>query len=905
MDEQTNYFALQEDLVKASSHFEQKLRESLLIRRIGEALTQTRDIRKLVEDVLDAIVGETEAESCSLMLLDQDNSELYLMASKRLNEDRLRYFQMPSSSPRKFRTGVGVAGWVAKACKQAVIPDVSKDARYIHDDLCNPDSGSMVCVPMAVQGKAAGVVNVSHQRPNAFSTADAQLLDVIADHVAIALNNVRAFDELKQFNTTLEEEVARKTERLTLANEELQKEIEERHRIEALLRDRETELKALNLGLEERVRERTFEIDVLHRLTQQIGYALNYDDLFRTMLAHLDRAVPYDVAASLIKGEESPEVLIHATHRISQAARQEVLNHLVEEFERISEVEVKREWIRLRFVNEKAAAREISSLKSFFLVPLMAEGEITGLLYVGAEGESQFTPKQMNLISSVVNQASGSIHKVRLLLASEQRRLEQLVEHLPFGVGLLDTQNRLVLVNSAAKEYLWALGEVGPGEVVQNLSGEPISVLMDPRPDGLPHELIISGKTKRVFEADGRTLSSGDGNEARILLIREVTSEREIQEQQRQKDRLAAVGQLAAGIAHDFNNLLTIIMGYADLWLRRPALPAEARKDMETISSQGSRGAQLIEQILDFSRKSLSESQVFDLVPFLKETLRMLERTLSETVRIDFEFERGDHYINANPGQMQEILLNLAVNARDAMPDGGELQIHLSSVVVEPGKKPPAPDLQPGTWVLLEVVDTGEGMSDETRLHAFEPFFTTKAPGEGTGLGLAQSHGIVKQHGGEIILESQVGEGTRVRIYLPKAESEEQQDILQTADVIRGNGETILLVEDEKEVLEITTAMLEAIGYEVIPACNGMEALEFYAEREGKVHLVLTDTVMPQLDGLELLKALKKLSEDVRVVMMTGYPLGEEEAFRSGALSYIKKPLKLASLSHAVHKAIV
>jgi two-component system cell cycle sensor histidine kinase/response regulator CckA len=905
MDEQANYFALQADLVKASSHFEQKLRESLLIRRIGEALSQTRDVRKLGEDVVDAILGETEAESCSLMLLDEDNNELYLMASKRLGDDKLRYFQVPSSSPRKFSVGVGVAGWVAKACKQAVVPDVSKDARYIHNDLCDPDSGSMVCVPMAVHDKAAGVLSVSHKSPNAFSSEDAQLLDVIADHVAIALNNVRAFDELKQFNRTLEEEVARKTERLTLANEELQKEIEERQRIEALLRDREAELEALNLGLEERVRERTFEIDVLHQLTQQIGYALNYDDLFRSMLAHLDRAVPYDVAASLIKGEESHEVLIHAANRISVVAQQEVLSHLVEEFERISEVDVNRELIRLRFVNEEAGPREISGLKSFFLVPLMTEGEITGLLYVGAEGEGQFTPKQMSLISSVVNQASGSIYKVRLLLASEQRRLEQLVEHLPFGVGLLDAQNRLVLVNSAAKEFLWALGEVGPGEMVQNLAGKPISVLMDPGSDGLPHELSTSGKKKRIFEADGRALNSSDGNEARILLIREVTSEREIQEQQRQKDRLAAVGQLAAGISHDFNNLLTIIMGYADLWLRRPSLPEEARKDMETISSQGNRGAQLIEQILDFSRKSLSESQVFDLVPFLRETLRMLERTLSETVRIDFEFERGDHYINANPGQMQEILLNLAVNARDAMPNGGDLRIRLCHVVVEAGQKPPAPDLQPGTWVLLEVADTGEGMSDETRQHAFEPFFTTKAPGEGTGLGLAQSHGIVKQQGGEIFLESLVGEGTSVRIFLPKAESLEPSNILQTAEVIRGNGETILLVEDEQEVLEITTAMLEAIGYVVIPACNGMEALEFYAERDGNINLVLTDTVMPQLDGLGLLKALKKLSEDVRVVMMTGYPLGEEEAFRFGALSYIKKPLKLASLSQAVHNAMV
>ena len=485
-------------------------------------------------------------------------------------------------------------------------------------------------------------------------------------------------------------------------------------------------------------------------------------------------------------------------------------------------------------------------------------------------------------------------------------QLQGVMEHLPNGVCLLDNERNLVLMNPVAQEYLEALMDGAVGEVISRIGEHEIEEVLKPREDGLAHEVIVEGPPQRIFEVDGRPVTMGAAGGGWVLLVREVTREREIQERAQRQDRLASVGQLAAGIAHDFNNMLTVMMGFAQMLEMRPDIPDAVKGDLKEIFVQGQRAAQLIRQILDFSRKTVVERQSMDLIPFLKESVKLLERTLPETIQIATELGSEAHVVNANLTQMQQVMTNLAVNARDAMPEGGELRIELSHLRLVPGERQPSPGMVPGYWTVWTVADTGTGMLPEVLEHAFEPFFTTKRPGEGTGLGLAQIYGIVKQHGGHIDIESEVGKGTAFTIYLPQV-TEAAASVEEEMEEIReGSGETILIVEDEESVREMLTAMLERLNYHVMTATNGREALEVYNAHGKEIALILTDLVMPEMGGIELLNALKEKDAQVRMVVMTGYPLGEEGEFQlpRDIHGSLEKPLNLEHVARVVGKAM-
>jgi PAS domain S-box-containing protein len=378
------------------------------------------------------------------------------------------------------------------------------------------------------------------------------------------------------------------------------------------------------------------------------------------------------------------------------------------------------------------------------------------------------------------------------------------------------------------------------------------------------------------------------------------------QQQIVQQERLAAVGQLAAGVAHDFNNLLTGIIGFAELVQMDPAVPARVHPELGRIVKQGRQAGHLVQQILDFSRKSMRQPQPLMLAPFLKEGVKFLERTIPETIRIQLEIKAAEPMIQADPTQLQQVLTNLAVNARDAMPGGGELKLRLSSLTLGPGDESPELDIPPGEWVLLSVSDTGTGIPEEVLPHIFEPFFTTRAP-KGSGLGLAQVYGIVKQHGGNIEVESQVGEGTTFTICLPALEKTEEAPQEQAREgVPRGQGQTVLLVEDEPMVLEVGQAMLERLGYRVLTAVDGQQALQVYGEHRDEIALVLADVVMPEMGGVALLHVLKAQNPDVRMVLTTGYPLGEEaqKVLDQGIVNWLEKPMSVTRVAQVVSRAL-
>ncbi|MBI1293976.1 PAS domain-containing protein [bacterium] len=363
------------------------------------------------------------------------------------------------------------------------------------------------------------------------------------------------------------------------------------------------------------------------------------------------------------------------------------------------------------------------------------------------------------------------------------------------------------------------------------------------------------------------------------------------------QERLAAVGQLAAGIAHDFNNILAVIALQIPLLQRSASLEERDQGRLNVIQAQVSHAARLIQQILDFSRQAVLERRPLDLAPILTEQVDLLKRTLPENVLVSLNYDPGEYGALVDLTRMQQMVMNLAVNARDAMPKGGSLRIVLSSHT-----KAPRPHLSPGSWLCLTVADSGSGILPEHLPHIFEPFFTTKSPGQGSGLGLPQVHGIVKQHGGEIEVHSREGQGTTFTIFLPAAPLKGVASLgRQHKFWVRG-GYTVLIVEDNLDLLHALRDMIELLGYTPVTAANGIEAMKILEESEVAVDLVLSDLVMPGMGGEELLTILRARNITTPVLILSGHPLDAElpNLTEQGLAGWLLKPVDADLLSRTL-----
>jgi len=398
------------------------------------------------------------------------------------------------------------------------------------------------------------------------------------------------------------------------------------------------------------------------------------------------------------------------------------------------------------------------------------------------------------------------------------------------------------------------------------------------------------------------------------MVIKDATQERALRAQFEQQERLAAIGQLAAGIAHDFNNILAVIVLYAQMTAQSERSLDQDRERMEIISQQAWNATRLIQQILDFGRRAVLDRQPLDLLPLLKEQVKLLERTLPEYIEIELTYGSEEYTVNADPTRMQQMITNLAVNARDAMPkgqspelvEGGVLRIELERVTVGPDASP-LPALEAGEWIRLSVADTGMGIPSEVLPHIFEPFFTTKTPGEGSGLGLAQVYGIVKQHQGHIGIETQSGLGTTFTIYLRAlAVPAPVRPMSDPTCIPQGRGEVLLVVEDDAALRAALVDTLASFNYTMLEAANGQEALAVLEERGDEVALVLSDVVMPTLGGIALLHVLRQQGWDTPMIFLTGHPMEKElEALRAqGVRAWVLKPPSMEQLAEVVAGAL-
>ncbi len=548
-------------------------------------------------------------------------------------------------------------------------------------------------------------------------------------------------------------------------------------------------------------------------------------------------------------------------------------------------------------------------IRASLTAPILVEGRRLGGLNVAAPESRRWSPEEVALVEAVGRQIGGAVERLGLLEKTQEqaRQVQQIVDTVPEGMLLLDADLRVALANPLAREYLAVLADANVGDTLTQLGGRPLAELLTSPPQGLWHEVEIDGPPHGVFEMIARPMEAGPESEGWVLVIRDVTREREIQQRIQQRDRLAAVGQLAAGIAHDFNNIMAVIVLYTHMALRRSDVPPQVRERLTTIDRQATRATDLVQQILDFSRRAVLERRPMDLVTFLKEQVRLLERTLPESIKIDLMYGMGEHMVNADPTRMQQVIMNLALNARDAMPEGGELHIGLERIGIEPGGLSPLPEMEAGEWVRVTVTDTGTGIPPDVLPRIFEPFFTTRAP-LGTGLGLAQVYGIVKQHEGHVDVTTKVGEGTTFVFYLPAlpVSQPEESRLSKMPDLLKGQGETILVVEDNAAMREALVDGLEMLNYQSLEAENGREALATFERHGDEIALVLSDLVMPEMGGIMLFHALRQRNPAVRVVILTGYPLAEEagELRAQGIADWIQKPVDLEQLAEVMDRVL-
>lgn len=421
---------------------------------------------------------------------------------------------------------------------------------------------------------------------------------------------------------------------------------------------------------------------------------------------------------------------------------------------------------------------------------------------------------------------------------------------------------------------------------------------------GEAYLLRLTGGQLIVTSAASR-IESSDGRQRLRVVLRDVTAERRLEAQLAQAQKLEAIGRLSSGVAHDFNNILSVVTGAATLLADLLAEHSIQSEDLGLIQEAAARGAALTRDLLAFSRRRVDEPVSTDIASVVNEARRMIARLVGEHIVISCQTPAEPSFVLIDPSQLSQILINLAINARDAMPEGGHLSLAVSELVVT-GSDPDLCELSPGPYVQLSVTDTGSGMSDEVRSRAFEPFFTTKPAAKGSGLGLSVCYGIVRQAEGRIVLRSELGLGTRVEIYLPRVAAGVAPPARPNAAAPSGGRETVLVVEDDHAVCMVTRRVLEGAGYHVLAAHDGVEALAVLDRVESPLQLLVTDITMPGKGGLELGAELRQRQPGLPVLYLSGYTehLGFADRALDESSDFLGKPFTASTLLGRVRRLL-
>jgi PAS domain S-box-containing protein len=743
---------------------------------------------------------------------------------------------------------------------------------------------SFACVPLIVQSELIGALSLCANTPGLFMAEEIEIAGEAANQMAIAIQQARLHAQVQRHADDLEQQIEVRTRDLERRTAQLQvaaevaRDATTAHSLDSLLN------RAVNL-----IRER---FGFYHAGIFMV------DD--RNEFALLKAAT----------GEAGRQMLEHG-HRL-KVGEVGIVGHVTGTGQ--PRIVLDTEGDAVYFDNPF-----LPDTRSEMALPMRVGDAVIGALDVQSPEEAAFDEEDVEILQVMADQLAVAIERTRLFertQATLEERLRTVIANAPIVLAALDRDGVFTLSEGKG---LAALG-VKPGEHV----GQSIFDVYRDQPDVLAYvRRALGGESvgpvikisEMVFDSWYSPVRDESGEISGVIGVATDITERkraeealrESEERMWRQERMAAIGQLAGGIAHDFNNFLTTITLYAQILLRKPHLPTDLKPNLETILEEARQATKLVRQVLDFSRRSMMETQPVDLVVFIEESVAILRRALPESIHLLIEVGRDECVVDADPTRIQQVVMNLALNARDAMPHGGELCIGLSQMQVgaetSRGKALPV-DMPDGDWVCLSVSDTGTGMTDEVQSHLFEPFFTTKKPGQGTGLGLAQVYGIVKQHKGHIGFDTQMGQGTTFQVYFPvHGKRAGRQETIENPPAPEGKGEVILLVEDEEKVRKVGQDLLESLGYRVLVAGNGKEALDIYRATE-RVDLVLTDLVMPEMGGVDLVHELRKAGSPVKVLAITGYAMAEDmkKLRAEEILDIVHKPFEVYTLAEAVRR---
>jgi len=551
-------------------------------------------------------------------------------------------------------------------------------------------------------------------------------------------------------------------------------------------------------------------------------------------------------------------------------------------------------------------------------VPLKSGTTCIGVLVVQSYSENaRFGERDCEILKFVSQQLAAAIEHKRYeeALRRSEARSRSLILSAAFGICRCTLGGRFLDVNPA---LITMLGH----ESVENLlqlnarSGVFVNPAeLDRLADDLRRTGSLNGVEVQWKRKDGRVIivrlsgcaaSSEESEEVLELIAEDITDRRQLEEQLRQAQKMDAVGRLAGGVAHDFNNLLMVINGYTEVLLEQLEAGGEMHHKVQSIQQAADRAATLTRQLLAFSRKQLLELKVIDVNAVISDMERLLRPLIGENIELVTRLSPDTGHTRADASQLEQVLMNLVVNAKDAMPEGGKLIVQSSNVTVRQNLGEHR-FIHPGRYAVISVSDTGHGMDKETQSRIFEPFFTTKDKGKGTGLGLSTVYGIVKQSNGYVFAESQVGSGTTFYVYLPRVEeAAEQQSPVKPQPNEPDGSETVLLVEDEESVRELVRLTLVSRGYKVLEAENGESGLQIAEEFKDQIHILITDVVMPGIGGRELAKKLLALRPGTSVLFLSGYT--EDAVITQGvagpAVAFLQKPFTLQNLAKKVREVL-
>jgi two-component system cell cycle sensor histidine kinase/response regulator CckA len=574
--------------------------------------------------------------------------------------------------------------------------------------------------------------------------------------------------------------------------------------------------------------------------------------------------------------------------------------------------------------------------RSFMAVPLIVQGEVTGLFAATRPGPEPWSDDDEAALAAVADQSAAPIEIARLSeevrqarlvaenarlseaerearadLEAERVRLATVLDNMPIGVVLAEApsgrvifRNRIVAQLSGIPDYPIA-GVADYGKLTGlRPDGRPYqkaewplarAVLLGETINGEEIEIVRHDGSRAIFSMNAAPIRNPAGEVvAAVAAFQDVTHRRRVEQHLRQVQQMESVGRLAGGVAHEANNQMSVVLSASAFILQCSDLPPAVRNDVESIKRAGERTATVTAQLLAFGRRQILRPQVLDLNAVVRDFEPVLRRSLGEDCSLELRLSASIGHVRADRGQIEQVLLNLAINSRDAMPDGGRLIIETASTTLTKEYSSFKPDvaIRPGPYAQLIVSDTGHGMDRSTLAHAFEPFFTTKEVGQGTGLGLSTVYGIIKQSDGYVWAYSEPGQGTTFKIYLPVEESEVTTPPPELVHKRASSGEVIMVVEDEETVRTMTGRLLKSEGYEVLEAADGRQALDLAAANGKRIDLVLTDVAMPNLSGRDLADNLKQLRPGLPVLFMSGYT--DDEMVRRGLIDpdqpFLSKP---------------